>query len=669
MPVDEIAALARFRIPPEILEAAYVRSVTDAEGRETLGLHGHQGANLGGILFPYLSPLTGVRVGGPIRLDHPLPGDGGKYISEPGCRHFFFTPVPKEWPANTAIPVVFVESEKAAPAVLALAQRAGRKLILIALGGCWGWKRRIGKRPLPNGDSAPDMGPSPDFDLIAWEGRTVILTFDSNASTNSDVRRARRALAQELAGRGANVLIAEVPPEPGVNGPDDLIAVAGDAAMIGGLDSAQLFTESAVAEAEQGIAALEANKKSDPLLAIEAVAAVADAVRRALLIGQLVALRLPEVTRKFIEQQVGQHRTEDAAARKAAAESARSGRLLALDVEGAALFDEVCAFIRRFVFLSDAEAGVAAVWVIHTYTFDAADCTPYLSVTSPEKRSGKTRLLEVLETLVANPWHTGRVTAAVLCRKIDAESPTLLLDESDAAFKSGEEYGEALRGILNTGHRRGGKTTCCLKQGAELTYEDFSTLSPKAIAGIGRLPDTVADRSIPFSLKRKVRSDKVERFRLRKVRTEAERLRERLEAWGVQNIEKLRDAHPALPEELSDREQDGAEPLLAIADLAGGEWPEAARRALVSLCCGARAVDESKWHAAAFRHSTDFQNARHGPTAVRRTRHSVGGDRDVSVGRVEKRQADHIYRNGPPASSIQHQAPQYPHREQDSQGV
>ena len=75
---------------------------------------------------------------------------------------------------------------------------------------------------------------------------------------------------------------------------------------------------------------------------------------------------------------------------------------------------------------------------------------------SPEKRSGKTRLLEVLALIVARPWFTGRVTAAVLVRKLAKETPTLLLDESDAAFAAEKEYAAALRGILNAGYRRGG---------------------------------------------------------------------------------------------------------------------------------------------------------------------------------------------------------------------
>jgi putative DNA primase/helicase len=228
--------LMRFRIPPEIIEAANVRSLSDAETRETFGVQGHDGEDLGGILFPYIHPLTGVRVGGRIRLDHLLP-DGSKYFSEAGCRHLFFAPFPKEWLTDTSIAVVLVESEKAALALHALAKRVGRKLIFIAVGGCWGWRRKIGKRVLPNGTSESKTGPAPDFDLIAWVGRTAILLFDSNASTNPKVKKARSAFYKELSARRSNVLIADVPAIENVNGPDDLIAVSSDEAIVSVLDS------------------------------------------------------------------------------------------------------------------------------------------------------------------------------------------------------------------------------------------------------------------------------------------------------------------------------------------------------------------------------------------------------------------------------------------------
>src|SRR5215469_496369 len=100
------------------------------------------------------------------------------------------------------------------------------------------------------------------------------------------------------------------------------------------------------------------------------------------------------------------------------------------------LMNAVYNYVRRFVYLSKEQEVVIALWVFHTYAADSAETTPYLAVTSAEKQSGKTRLLEVLSTIVAEPWFTGRVTAAVLVRKVDDKKPTLLLDESDAAFGS-----------------------------------------------------------------------------------------------------------------------------------------------------------------------------------------------------------------------------------------
>ena len=101
-------------------------------------------------------------------------------------------------------------------------------------------------------------------------------------------------------------------------------------------------------------------------------------------------------------------------------------------------------YIRQYVVLSDTQADTVTLWTAHTHAFDAAESTPYLAITSAEKRSGKTRLLEVLSLIVAHPWLTGRVSPAALYRRIHAERPTLLLDESDSAFKSGEEYGEPI---------------------------------------------------------------------------------------------------------------------------------------------------------------------------------------------------------------------------------
>ena len=258
---------------------------------------------------------------------------------------------------------------------------------------------------------------------------------------------------------------------------------------------------------------------------------------------------------------------------------------------GATLLRDVRSFVRRYVVVSEAQASAIALWITHTHLISAFDVTPYLNINSAEKQCGKTRLLEVLKVMVANPWLTGRVSAAVLVRKVDAERPTLLLDESDAAFKGEKEYGEALRGILNTGYLSDGKASLCVGQGAQITFKDFSTFGPKAIAGIGHLPDTVQDRSIPIRLWRAAPGEVVARFRRREVVSEAAPLRKRIEQWSSLILDSLAEARPTLPECLSDRQQDVTEPLLAIADAAGGEWPEESRAALLEIFGAAQADD------------------------------------------------------------------------------
>lgn len=439
--------LTGFRIPPQMLEAADVESVTDTVARELLGLKGHQGADLSGILFPYNHPQTSGRVGGRIRLDHLLP-DGSKYISEPGCRHLFFPPDIGHLLQETSVPVILVEAEKSALAVQALADRAGRKLLVIAVGGCWGWRRKTGKRALPNGNSEPETGPSPDFDLIAWAGRTAILVFDSNALTNSDVRRARWALAQELAGRGASLLIAEMPDINGINGPDDLIAASGDVAMLLVLDSVRLFAECAVTGAEQALSEIQEDKNTDPLPVIDAISTIEDVTHRVLLIGRLAALKVPGANRKFIEQQVGRRRAEAEVNRKRVTEAARNGRLVAMNVNGSDLVVQVENYFSQRVWQMEHAPLVESLFTMLTYCLEQFSTVPYLCFESATPGCGKSTCLDLLKAVVARPLYSAGLSRAVLVRQLDERRVTLLLDESEW-LSARSETADAIRGILH----------------------------------------------------------------------------------------------------------------------------------------------------------------------------------------------------------------------------
>jgi hypothetical protein len=116
-----------------------------------------------------------------------------------------------------------------------------------------------------------------------------------------------------------------------------------------------------------------------------------------------------------------------------------------------------------------------------------------------------------------------------------------------------------------------------------MSVEKFDVFCPKVLAGIGTPPDTVGDRGVHIRLQRRGPGEAVSRFRARYVEPDAADLRSALAEWADASLEHLGDARPSLPGRLDDRQQDAWEPLLAIADLAGGDWPERARVAAVEL--------------------------------------------------------------------------------------
>jgi hypothetical protein len=254
-----------------------------------------------------------------------------------------------------------------------------------------------------------------------------------------------------------------------------------------------------------------------------------------------------------------------------------------------ALLGEIRELMCRFVVLpGDHEADTLALFVAHTHAIKSAHATPYLIVVSPERRAGKTLLLEVLEQMVSRAWRIVAVSEAAMFRKIAQDLPTLLLDEIDAIFGSNSERTEPLRALLNAGNRPGASVARCVGQGDEVRVADFDVFCPKILAGIdnGRLPDTIRDRGIELHMKRKTSAESVERFRLRHVAAEMEELRARLTAWVVGAEDELREADPELPEALNDRAAEAWEPLLAIAGMAGHDWPARARAAAVALADG-----------------------------------------------------------------------------------
>jgi Protein of unknown function (DUF3631)/Domain of unknown function (DUF3854) len=250
------------------------------------------------------------------------------------------------------------------------------------------------------------------------------------------------------------------------------------------------------------------------------------------------------------------------------------------------LLGAVAEVLDRYVHLPSRRAALAiSLWVLHSWALDAAYATPYLTIQSPVKRSGKTRLQETLELVVRDPWRIAAASESAMFRKIEDQRPTLILDEVDAVFGGRSESTEGLRAVLNAGNRPGAAVARVVGEGANLKTVDFSVYSAKVLAGIGteRWPDTILDRSIRITLKRKTKGESVARFRHRKALAETEELRAALAVWAAERTQALHDAEPELPLELDDRAAEGWEALFAIADLAGAKFGEQARLAAVGL--------------------------------------------------------------------------------------
>jgi Protein of unknown function (DUF3631) len=278
------------------------------------------------------------------------------------------------------------------------------------------------------------------------------------------------------------------------------------------------------------------------------------------------------------------------------------------------LLDETAAFLAKYIHMPDPQVVVCALWVAHCWTFRAFDVTPYLNVTSPEKECGKTNLGILLARLV--PYDAAIIGAspAALYRTIQKHEPALIIDELDQAMSGDKERIAGVIEIVNAGYTRGATVRKCVPPKWEV--EEFAVFCPKVLIGIGDLPDTTASRSIRLTLQRK-RRGQLGRFRLRRVKGEAAPIQDGFEAWAktvdLAALGERELADDQFPPALSDRGCDVWEPLLLLAEMAGGEWHRRALQAAGAVGAGAVGGDDSYRvrMLAAFRAAFDQDDARH----------------------------------------------------------
>ncbi|SCL39201.1 Protein of unknown function [Micromonospora pallida] len=249
--------------------------------------------------------------------------------------------------------------------------------------------------------------------------------------------------------------------------------------------------------------------------------------------------------------------------------------------DGAAILDALHACLTKYVILPCAEAvDAVALWVAATHAQPAWAHAPRLVIRAPEKRCGKSRLLDVVEATCYAPLITVNASPAAVYRAIGTDDPpTLLVDEADTIFGAAADTNEDLRGLLNAGHQR--NRPAIRWDAAAQKVEKIPTFSMAALAGIGAMPDTIEDRAVVIRMRRRAPGETVAPYRHRRDSPALRELARQLTGWLRANMRDLETAEPTMPVE--DRAADTWEPLVAVADLAGGTWPDRARRACETL--------------------------------------------------------------------------------------
>ena len=231
-------------------------------------------------------------------------------------------------------------------------------------------------------------------------------------------------------------------------------------------------------------------------------------------------------------------------------------------VDGEELLGSLAVLFKRFTVLEKDDDYLQALWTVETYLTDCFDTLVILRVRSPEKRCGKSTLLDLLELLVWNPLLCVTVTPASLYRIIEHSHPTILIDEADSFGNENDD----LRAIVNAGYERGRLVPRCNSE--TNTIEFFNTFGCKCLTSIGALHETIEDRSITIFMNRKRREEEIESL-CDVQRTTFLEFRRKIVRWANDHRTEIKELHLVRPKALFDRNWKIWRPLISIAAITG----------------------------------------------------------------------------------------------------
>jgi hypothetical protein len=407
------------------------------------------------------------------------------------------------------------------------------------------------------------------YSALDWRGRKVAIAFDADCATNPDVRQAMIRLYFLLLGLGAEVYQL----------------TSWNLAEGKGLDDYLIGQFQSNGQHKPGDVLQRLLAQSKPF--IETLAPTP--LDLALCKSEWLKVEIPDILRSQLARPLAaQLRIPVDELRKiGSAAKARSGDFIDPEpwpypVSGNMLLDELAGLVDKHIVVDDHGKVAIALWTVLAYLVDVVDIMPNLAITSPEKRCGKSTLLELLMRLVRRPMPGVMLSPATVFRAIEKWHPTLLIDEADGLLKNGRgDDNLELRSVINSGHTRAfAFVPRC--EGENHEVRNFSTWSPKAIALIGRMPDSMADRSIHIEMRRKAKTDTIAKLRETQPGV-FEELQQKIIRFVIDNGDAIKAVTPSFPPGLNDRAEDNWSPLFAIAEIAGGNWKDLAWRAAVAL--------------------------------------------------------------------------------------
>ena len=243
----------------------------------------------------------------------------------------------------------------------------------------------------------------------------------------------------------------------------------------------------------------------------------------------------------------------------------------------ALLADQISQILDDHIACTDAVNTAATLWIILTWVIQASHILPIAWINAPEKRCGKSTLLTLMSRLSKKSLSTSNISASALFRSIESYKPTLFIDEIDTFINDNE----GIRGVLNAGYSRDNPYIIrCVGDDNEPVL--FNVYSAKAISGIGKIPDTLIDRSIPLTIRRKMKNETKKQVRALPVGI-TNTIQSKLARWSSDNMAAVKAAKPVLPPYINDRAQDNWEILLKIAMVLGDEWLEKAHNACIEI--------------------------------------------------------------------------------------